>query len=70
LALPQKHKVPGTTLYFSVTEEEHLLVADFFTQDGVFMEDLAIPKDSTNLEEFIGYCNFIGRCIEAQKPRW
>jgi len=62
--------VPGTILYFSVTEDERLFVADFFSQDGVFIEDLAIPKDSTTLEEFIGYCNFIGRCIEAQKPRW
>jgi hypothetical protein len=62
--------VPGTTLYFSVTADERLFVADFFTHDGVFIEVLAIAKDSTNLDEFIGYCIFNGRCIEAQRQRW
>jgi hypothetical protein len=68
--LPQKHKAPGTSLFFSVTEEEHFFVADYFTEDGMFMETIAIPKQpSMTLEGFTRYCEFVAYFnIEEKGP--
>jgi len=42
-------------------------IADFFTEDGTFVEAWAVTKDLVTREEFEGYCEIYAVILETGK---
>jgi hypothetical protein len=59
-----KYQARGSKLQFSVKQSGGFFVADFFAEDGTFVQDWAVPRYSTCLEEFIQSCNTMSFFIE------
>jgi hypothetical protein len=59
-----KYQVRGSKLQFSVKQNGGFFVADFFAEDGTFVQDWAVPKALTCLEEFIESCKTMSFLIE------
>jgi len=59
-----KYRPHGCKLSFSVKRDGGFFVADFFAEDGTFVQDWAVPKQSTCLEEFIVSCKTMAFFIE------
>lgn len=59
-----KYQPEGSKLYFSVKQEARFFVADFFAEDRSFIQDWAVPKHSTSLEEFVESCKTMTFFIE------
>lgn len=65
----KKYKAVGCNLYFCVEEEAHVYVADFFTEDGTFVESLSGSRDVVKYEDFFRYCQqYYGRILEGNWP--
>jgi hypothetical protein len=59
-----KYRAGGSRLQFSVERNGGFFVADFFAEDGTFVQDWAVPKNSPCPEEFIESCKTMSFFIE------
>jgi hypothetical protein len=62
-----KHKAKLCNLYIRVKEEENQYIADFFTEEDVFVQDWVVSKDDTSLEDFLKACELVAYFIDTGK---
>jgi hypothetical protein len=65
-----KHKAKFCNLYIRVKEERSQYIADFFTEDGMFVESWVAPKDCTTLEDFKKSCEVVASFIDTGWQSW
>jgi hypothetical protein len=62
-----KHKAELCNLYIRVKEEGDRYIADFFTEDDMFIQTWAVSKDSTSFEDFLTACEAVAIFIDTGK---
>jgi hypothetical protein len=60
-----KHKAELCNLYIRVNEEGDRYIADFFTEDDMFIQTWVVSKDCTTREAFLKSCEIVARFIET-----
>jgi len=62
-----KHKAKLCNLYIRVKEDGNRYIADFFTEDDVFVEAWVVSNDCTTLEEFLKGCETFAYFLDTGK---
>jgi len=62
-----KQKARLCNLYIRVKEEGNRYIADFFTEEDVFVQDWVVSKDDTRLEDFLESCELVACFVDTGK---
>jgi len=60
-----KYKAKSCNLYIRVKEEGNRYIVDFFTEDGMFVQDWVVSKDYTTLEDFLKCCETVAYFVDT-----